>query len=150
MILDKRKMIHCANYKNEDEIEEAEIRRLCREVEDYLYRYAWCKRVNDIWFAGGFSKVAVFFVEIDAIGYDDELWVVVGDLPAAHLVIDEIPDVKEALLSYVYHMREWVSAVRDGRSTSDCFPIDVAPTLKNAKLLNDRLDFIEKFCAKNF
>lgn len=62
MILGKNKMIHCANYKNKDEVEEVEIRRLCREVGDYLYRYSWCKRVNDIWFAGGFSKVAVFFL----------------------------------------------------------------------------------------
>lgn len=89
-------------------------------------------------------------MKIDAIDCDDELWVVVGDLPAAHLVIDEIPDVKEAFLCCVYHMREWVSAVRDRRSASDCFPLDVAPTLKNAKLLSDRLDFIEKYCSENF
>lgn len=60
MILDKSKMIHCANYKNEDEVEDVEIRRLCREVEGCLYRYSWCKRVSDIWFAGGFLKAAVF------------------------------------------------------------------------------------------
>lgn len=84
------------------------------------------------------------------MAYDDKLWVVAGDLPTAHLVTDEIPDFKEALLSYVYHMREWTKAVKSGKSTDDCFPVRALPSLENANLLDSRLDFIEKYCAETF
>lgn len=150
MIVDMSSMILCSDYKDMDKKEEMEIRRLCSEVSVYLRGYSWCKKIDKVWFAGGFSKVAVFYVELLALGYENKLWVVNGDLPMAHLVTDDIPDGKEALLSYVCHMREWVGAVRGRRSTANCFPVDAVPSLKNANLLSDRLDFIEKYCAENF
>jgi hypothetical protein len=111
---------------------------------DHLLSFNWCRKIEKLWFAGGFSHVAVFFAEIDSVQYDRQLWIVVGDLPPAHLVVDEIPDFKEALLTYAYHMRKWVAAVKAQRSTKRCMPVNVEPTLEHAKLLESRLDFIEK------
>lgn len=145
-----KKMQNCHEYTNDDKVEEKAIRALCREVHSYLSSYAWCRSVREIKFAGGFSKVAVFFVRLDAIGYDSELWVIAGDLPTAHLVLDEIPDAKEALLSYVYHMRAWVEAVLENGDVENCFPVQAEPTVENARLLSARLDFIEKYCEMEF
>lgn len=142
--IDKSEMIPIERLQFDDPIEMDEIKRLGQEVRRHLHHYPWCKRIKNIWFAEGFSKVAVFFVEIDSIDYDEQLWVVVGDLPPAHLVVDDIPDAKEALFSYAAHMRDWVLAVRSGQSTKACIPVSAAPTLENADLLERRLDFIEK------
>ena len=113
-------------------------------AKDYLLSFNWCRRIEKLWFAGGFSHVAVFFAEIDSLQYDSELLVIVGDLPPAHLVVDEVPDFKEALLTYAYHMRKWVTAVKAQRSTKKCIPVNVEPTRGHALLLESRLDFIEK------
>jgi len=37
---------------------------------------------------------------------------------------------------------EWVAAVRVGRSLDDVIPVDVAPTLEHADMLQSRLSFI--------
>ena len=91
MIVDMSSMILCSDYKDMDKKEEMEIRRLCSEVSLYLMGYSWCKKIDKVWFAGGFSKVAVFYVELLALGYENKLWVVNGDLPMAHLVTDDDP-----------------------------------------------------------
>ena len=144
MTIDTRIMTPCDQLQDPDPIESDALRRSCDEVRKYLKNYVWCKRIKGMWFAGGFSKISVFFVELESVNYDDKLWVIVGDLPPAHLVIDDIPDFKEALLVYASHMRDWISAVRLRKSIRDCIPVDVAPTKEHAHLLERRIDFIEK------
>lgn len=148
MIKGVERMQNCHEYKSDDKVEEKAIKVLCREVHSYLSSYSWCRKIREIKFAGGFSKVAVFFVRLDSIDYDNELWVIAGDLPTAHLVLDQIPDAKEALLSYVYHMRKWVEAVAGKGNIENCFPVMAEPTIENANLLSARLDFIEEYCEK--
>lgn len=117
------------------------------EAKHFVEGFSWCKKIIEQRFAGGFSHVAVFFFKTinsqAKLESDSDFWVVVGDLPPAILVSDENPNVKEALLSYVYWMREWVSAVKAGKSTRDCIPVNVAPTMEHALMLESRLDFIE-------
>lgn len=127
-----------------DEIENSSIKLLAEEVESYLSRYSWFVRVNRLLYAAGFSKVVVFFVEIESRRYDKQLWLVAGDLPFAHLVVDDLPNAKEVLIAYVEIMREWINAVENDGDLKECFPIRVAPTRENAVELAQRLDFIEK------
>lgn len=127
-----------------DPVEMKILQERVEEAKNYILSFNWCTVVKKLWFAGGFSSVTVFFVEIESVNYDKNLWIIVGDLPPAHLVVDEIPDLKEALLSYVYHMRKWVAAVKKGRSVKNCIPVNVAPDLKNAETLELRLNFIER------
>lgn len=144
MIVDTSDMILCDQFSSVDPVESEAIKRLCNEVKIFLKNYSWFRKIKNIWFAGGFSKVSVFFVDLESIDFDDKLWVIVGDLPPAYLVVDHIPDFKEALLSYAFYMREWVDAVRLKKSIRDCIPVNVAPTAEHADLLERRLDFIEK------
>lgn len=130
--------------------DDAQERKLLRERADearaFVARFKWCRSIRKLWFAGGFSHVAVFLCEIEntASPADDQLWLVVGDVPPAYLVVDDNPSVKAALLSYVYEMRRWVDAVKKRRSVRECIPVNVAPELDNAVQLESRLDFIEK------
>jgi hypothetical protein len=144
MQIDKSGMIVADQISDDDPIEKSLLIQRAQEARDYLMTFNWCRSIRGQWLAGGFSHVTVFAFEIDSIRYDEELWVVVGDLPPAHLVVDDIPDVKEVLLSYVFHMRNWVEAVKSGQSTNHCMPVNVSATIEHASLLESRLNFIEK------
>jgi hypothetical protein len=130
----------------EDPEERRLLRERAKEAHSFMAAFAWCRSIRKLCFAGGFSHVAVFLCEVEnsADPADDQLWVVVGDLPPAYLVIDDSPDLKGALLSYVYEMRLWVDAAKKGKSVRGCIPVNVPATLENARLLASRLDFIEK------
>lgn len=134
-----------------DEIENSAVRKLADDVEVYLSRYSWFVCLKRIMYAAGFSKVAVFYIEIESKNYDELLWVVAGDLPFAHLVVDDLPNAKEVLGAYVEIMRGWIDVVQNGGDLEECFPVRVAPTSDNAAELARRLDFIEyKYIPEEF
>jgi hypothetical protein len=143
--VDRSGMINSAEISDADPEEAKLLRARAEEARRFLQSFKWCKNIRQQWFAGGFSHVAAFFFEIDNGQYpaDGNLWVVVGDLPAAYLVVDVIPNYKEALLVYTYEMRRWVDEVKHRRSVKDCIPVRVEPTMEYALLLESRLDFIE-------
>ena len=71
------------------------------------------------------------------------LWVVVGDLPPAYLVTDDVPDALCALRDYIGLMRRWVAAVKAGEPVVDLIPVNAPATLANAEALRIRLDSLE-------
>lgn len=75
---------------------------------------------------------------------DDRLWIVIGDLPPAYLVCDNINDWQEALATYVEEMKKWVDAVLEGRSTEHIIPVNVAPTVEYANMLGSRLQLLKE------
>ena len=143
MQVDTSRMVLDTDICDPDLKENEILTRRAREARDYLHSFNWCHAVDKLWFAGGFSHVAVFFAHIDSIQYDKAIWVVVGDLPSAHLVVDDIPDFKEALMSYAYHMRKWVDAVKTGKNTKRLIPVNAPQTSEYAEMLESRLNFIE-------
>jgi hypothetical protein len=136
-----------AEIKGDSAQESRLLKRMANEAEQYLLSFAWCKRIKAGWFGWGVGGVcAVFFFEIVPAknGIDRWLWVVVGDLPSAYLVIDGSPRPLAALKTYVELMQEWVQAVQNKKSTDECIPVSVPATIKNARLLERRLAFIKK------
>jgi len=142
-------MLPADELSAEDAEEARLLRDRAREARSFMGQFRWCRSIRGLWFAGGFSHVAVFLCELEnsASPSDDQLWIVVGDLPPAYLVRDGSPDVKAALLSYVSEMRLWVDAAMRGGSVEACIPVNVAATPGNARLLQSRLDFIERECV---
>ena len=128
------------------------LKQMAVEARDFLLSFKWCKRVRRSWFGWGVGSIcAVFFFEIDPTSnkIDNWLWVVVGDLPPAYLVVDSSPTPLAALTNYVDLMQEWVDAVNKKRTIEDCIPVNVPATREYADLLQRRLDFIRKeFLAK--
>jgi hypothetical protein len=144
--IDTTSMIPAEDVGGEDAEERRLLRERAQEARGFMAKFRWCRSIRRLWFAGGFSHVAVFFCELEnsAAPSDNQLWVVVGDLPPAYLVVDGSPDVKAALLSYIHEMRLWVDAAKNGLSVADCIPVNVAATPENAGALESRLEFIEK------
>lgn len=123
------------------------LKKMANDAQEYLLSFAWCKEIKEGWFGWGVGGVcAVFFFRIlpNKMNVDRWLWVVVGDLPSAYLVVDGSPTPLAALDTYVELMQEWVEAAKSGKSTADCIPVSAPVTPQNADLLQRRLDFIRK------
>jgi hypothetical protein len=123
------------------------LKHMAVEAETYLRSFDWCKSVAECYFGVGIGGVvAVFLVDLEAADEkaDSALWVVVGDLPPAYLVTEDIPDPISALWAYVAEMKKWVDAVKNGKSTDDVIPVNAPATAENANRLASRLSILEK------
>ena len=123
------------------------LRGMAEEARRYLLSFHWCTAIRKGWFGWGVGGIAaVFLFEIQPVNSDVDklLWVVVGDLPPAYLVVDESPTPLDALRNYVGLMQEWITAVREGKSTEECIPVNSAATRESADALGTRLDFLKR------
>ena len=119
---------------------------MAEEAKQYLLSFNWCKAIQKGWFGWGVGGiVAVFLFEIDPenAAVDKVLWVIVGDLPPAYLVVNEISTPLDALKAYLALMQLWIATVRQGKSTEECIPVNSAPTPESADALEARLNFLE-------
>jgi hypothetical protein len=131
--------------RGEDEHETAALRLMLGEAKDFVSNFKWCGGVHDSYMGIGVGGVvAVFLLHINPVqpDVDDWVWVIVGDLPAAYITIDNARNAACALNAYIAEMRVWVSAVRSGQLTEDIIPVDAPPTMENACQLEGRLDFL--------
>ena len=130
-----------------DKISDPEVSEFAQRASAFLLSHSWCRSITSVYLAWAIAGVVgVFQIKLVPArrDIDDTLWVVVGDLPPAYLVCDESPSWREALESYVYEMRKWVSAVRKGEPLADGIPVNVEPTLAWANELDGRLSFISE------
>ena len=129
-----------------DDVEDtALLRAMAEEASDYVTSQKWCPVLTNQYLAFGFGGVvAVFLFEFakKIQGTDDKLWVVVGDLPSAYLVVEAEDNPIDALARYCGMMEEWSNAVLTSRDLSSVFPVSAEPTLENANLLLQRLTFL--------
>jgi len=128
------------------QIKDPEVREFAAEAESFVASQSWCKKVAGVrlaWAAAG--VLGVFQVDLVPAepGVDPTLWVVVGDIPPAYLVLDETPTWREALQGYVAEMSRWVHAVRHGLPLDDVIPVAAVPSLEHAEMLAGRLALIE-------
>lgn len=131
------------HLEGEDSDETEELRRMFSRAEDYLRSLEWFPGRERAFFGDGVGGVvAVFLFELaKCVGRegDEWVWVVVGDLPSAHLVTDRAPDPSSALRAYCDVMQEWVNAMREHRPLEGVFPVPVAPTAEHADMLTTRI-----------
>ena len=131
----------------EDAEESRLLRDLAEEARAYLLEHRWCEGVRRLYLGLGIGRVVgVALARIDpaAEDVDEWLWVVVGDLPPLYLTTDTADDPAQALEVYIDLMREWVDAVRSGRSVDDLPPVGAEPTEEHASMLESRMAFLEE------
>ena len=89
--------------------------------------------------------VAVFLAEANPPPAEgvDFVWLIVGDVPPAYIVIDECPDAAGALDAYIEEMERWVSAVLVGKALDELIPVNAPPTCEWAERLRSRLVFLK-------
>ena len=128
------------------QIESPEVRELAETASSFVASQRWCRKVTDVRLAWACAGVlGVFQVDLQPARaeVDTTLWVVVGDLPPAYLVLDESPTWKDALRGYVAEMNRWVHAVKHGLPLDDVIPVPAEPSDEHADMLAGRLAFIE-------
>jgi hypothetical protein len=132
------------NMKGEDPEDTTLLLQMWKEAEQYLSSFTWCDSIQHGYFGGGVGGVvAVFLVQIVPVRNADEwVWVVVGDVPFAYLVVDENPTPRDALDGYIREMARWVNAVETGANTAEMIPVNAPPTKENGERLKVRLDFL--------
>lgn len=129
----------------DDNDDTAFLRQMAIFAQDYIRSFAWCPPISATYLASGVGRiVAVFLFEFSRKirETDDRLWVVVGDLPSAYLVVEAQDSPAEALERYCVLMEDWIAAVRDSDNLRDVFPVSAEPTLENAESLEKRIAFL--------
>jgi hypothetical protein len=118
---------------------------MMERAEAYISSFNWCPPIADRLIGcgiGGIVAVFLFRFVRKIKDTDDQLWVVVGDLPSAYMVTDDLGDGAEALLTYCDLMEGWAHAVLDGSPLKSEFPVDAAATPGNAIDLLSRLKYV--------
>ena len=113
----------------------------------FLTSFTWCHRIRDLYFGDGIGDVvAVFLARIEPSrpAIDEYLWIVVGDLPPAYLVVDDCRTPGEALQGYVGEMRKWVTLAERGETSREVIPVNAPATPEWAHWLKLRLDTLER------
>jgi len=124
-----------------------------QEAISFIKNKKWCKDIEDGLvglFAEGILAVFKFILIPVTKDIDKELWVIVGNIPPAYLVVDNAPDAISALKVYVEEMNLWVEAVQKNKETDKLIPVNVKATKENAIDLKNRLDFITNRVIPNF
>ncbi len=127
--------------------ESGELLELLDEAEVFLKSLPWCRSVTNIRLGlahPGIFGVCLAEIENSASPRDSKVWVIVGDLPPAYLVIDDAEDSRQALERYVEEMSMWVERVQSGGNLGDVIPVNVPPTREAAAALSSRLDFLRR------
>ena len=83
-------------------------------------------------------------IGIDATDILEWIWVMVGDLPSAYLVNEEITDALVALAGYTVVAGDWVKAVEVGGSADNPAYFDAPTDKEHAALLRPRIEFLKQ------
>jgi hypothetical protein len=134
-----------SEIRGDDEEDTRLLRQMVTEARNYVSGFHWTPPITQVSMACGVGGiVAIFLVEFTRKieDTDDVLWVVVGDLPSAYLVVNDDDSPEQAMERYLRLMEEWARTATDGRSIQECFPVDADPTFDNATALLSRIAMI--------
>ena len=152
-IIDLNKLSPAAAIKGENGNETELLKQMLREAEDYLLSFGWCGGINDSYLGigvGGVVAVFLFRITPKCKDVDEWLWVIVGDIPPAYITTDCAPNPACALDAYIGAMQKWVNAAGAAEPVDDLIPVNVSPTVENARQLQTRLDFLDKKILSNY
>jgi hypothetical protein len=147
MNIDTTNFQDCRDIRGEDAEDTALLKQMHQEARRFASSHKWCGSIVEEYLAFGVgSIIAVFLFKIEPIGEDVDtwIWVIVGDVPPAYITTEDNNTWQEALEGYVFEMRRWCQAVKARESTADLIPVNTAPTLEYAEMLEKRLEFLEQ------
>jgi hypothetical protein len=134
--------------RGDDETDTALLRKMSETSSAYLLSFKWCAAVTESYYGDGIGGiVAVFLHRIRPTrpDVDEYLWVVVGDVPPAYFVVDNLKSPSEVLESYIWHRLQWVRTARRGKEPADgVMPVGVPATPQAARELHIRLKVLKK------
>lgn len=139
-----KSLVPADGLKGDDAEDTSLLRGMLADARQYLLDKPWCRSVAESYFGLGVGGVVGAFLfriepEQDA---DDWLWIVVGDLPSAYLVVDQIERPVDALVVYCDIMQGWVDAVINGTPLDDEYPVEAPADVEHAHMLGQRVQMI--------
>lgn len=137
-----RGVLPVEQLEGDDEEDTLLLRGMLDEARGFLTSFSWCGSIRESYVGAGVGGVvAVFLFRVDPTGarMDEWLWVIVGDVPPAYLVIDDAKSPVEALDVYIREMSRWIKLARKGLSSKDVIPVNVPATPEWAERLAQRL-----------
>lgn len=143
---DLSKVTKWFEYLSANRAHHNEMNSMYLEAREFLEFYDWCLEIQESYVGMCYPGiVAVFLFKIIPTRDDVDkwIWVVVGDLPAAYLTVEESPNPATALDGYIGAMLEWVEAAQKGYSVAELIPVNVPATKENGDMLKIRLDFLD-------
>jgi len=144
-IVEFSKLTRLGEIKGDDEEDTSLLKGMLSEARKYITSHDWCPKICEEYFGfgiGGIVAVFLFRFSEKIKETDDLLWILVGDLPSAYLVIDDIPNAMTALEVYCDLMEDWSNAILKGAPLENAFPVKVDPTEKHAKMLLKRVSLL--------
>lgn len=145
--VDMTKLELVERLRGEDAEETEELRALARKAEQFITGFSWCDGIERAYAGLVIPSVVgtfLFVIRPAKADVDSTLWVIVGDVPPAYLVVDEATNPAMALKRYIELMSEWVDAAEEGKSVEDLIPVNVPPTKEYAAKLKTRLEFLRE------
>jgi hypothetical protein len=143
--VDINKMMPVDSIEGDSIVDTNLLREMATEAHEFMCEQEWCERVDRQYLAYGVGRVvAVFLFQITPRSEDVDpyLWVIVGDLPPAFIVVEDNSTAADALDAYCSEMKAWVEAAEKCVSVDDLIPVNAPPTLGNAEQLKGRLQFL--------
>lgn len=146
-------MTNIEDAKRDNQDPEECLRPIALEAEAFLLSQKWCEKIDSGFVERAWANVlGVFYFRFKpSHGVPPDVWIVVGDIPPAYFDTRHCKTGEDALWSYISRMRDWVKAVRKGRSTAKLIPVlardsyePVNATTEIVDGLASRLKFIEK------
>jgi hypothetical protein len=137
----------------EDEEDTRLLRAMASAASEYIQSFLWCRSIREGFFGdgcGGVVAVFLFHIEPSKKGVDEWLWVVVGDLPPAYLVVDVSKTPSQALENYIGEMSKWVKLAKQRRSSKKVIPVNTPATPEYAEALEGRLKFLCEVMVPRF
>jgi hypothetical protein len=131
----------------EDDEDTLLLSNMADEALAFIKQFAWCPPIKDMYLACGVGGiVGIFLVEFTykIQSTDEKLWIFVGDIPSAYLVVELNDNPTQALERYCQLMDDWILAVKTSADLKEVYPVDAAPTIENAEQLKERIDLLRR------
>jgi len=144
--IDFRRLIPTEKMSGETTEDTKLLRAMLHKAEEFMRSYKWCPEISQRYLGfgvGGIVAVFLFRFREKIANTDDLLWVIVGDLPSAYVVVDRAPDARAALAIYCDLMAAWAGAILQHTPLDAVFPVKAEATEQNARQMESRIDFLK-------
>lgn len=143
-LVDRTKVVPIDQMRGEDQEESRLLQEMAQEAASHARGLGG--DVRQLFFGGGVGGVAaVFLAELDkSTPVGGWTWIVVGDLPPAHLPVGPNKTPADALSAYIAVMEKWVAAVRQGENAQSITTVIAPPDAEHADMLDSRLRMLKE------
>lgn len=127
------------------------LQALAESARQFVTAQRWAPPIRELLLAFGVGGViGLFLVRFErpiSSGEsrgDQEVWVVVGDLPSIYFETEDVGSRQRALQVYCNLAEDWADRVLGGIELSGSYPIPVEPTPEHALMLKSRVNTIRR------